>query len=83
MASLVNVLNEYFLKPRNKFCELAPVLKIIAPHPCPQQENGVDCGLFADAVSAYSSRSSITEGYVHATTHYTVLTFTAIFTQAG
>ena len=45
MESLVNVLNEFFLKPRKKCCELVPVLKLITSQPCPQHSNGVGCGL--------------------------------------
>ena len=29
------------------------VLELIPPCPCPQQTNGVDCGLFAVAVSIH------------------------------
>ena len=42
---------EFFLKPRKMFFELVPVLKLITSQPCPQQENGVECGLLAVAVS--------------------------------
>ena len=50
---MVDVLNEFFLKPRKWFCDLAPVLKLIKPWLCPQQENRVNCALFTVAVSVH------------------------------
>ena len=62
--------NKFVLQPRGWFCSVDQVLKLITSQPCPQQTNGVDCGLLAVEVSIHIlegvevTRDTFSQGHI-------------------
>ena len=47
IQNFVRVFNKFFLKIKNRSCDVTKVLKKAIQISCPIQQNGIDCGLLA------------------------------------